>query len=55
MCLPVDISRGTEEDEEKVQEGVASDEGQLTDITKVQEIRDLCVSQTKLRCGVAIH
>jgi len=27
MGLPVDIPGGTEEDEEKVQEGVASDEG----------------------------
>jgi len=27
VCLPVDIARGAEEDEEKVQEGVAGDEG----------------------------
>jgi len=27
MGLPIDIARGTEEDEEEVEEGVAGDEG----------------------------
>jgi hypothetical protein len=36
MSLPVDISRGPEEDEKEVQEGVCGYEGDLTDIAEIE-------------------
>jgi hypothetical protein len=36
MGLPIDIARGTEEDEETVQEGVAGNEGTLANIAEVE-------------------
>jgi len=36
MGLPIDIARSTEEDKEEVEEGVAGDEGYLTDIAEIE-------------------